>query len=415
MTGDRITHLLVTLSRLNWCVLAVVVAVKCIVRPDLHSDFPIYWDTGRDWWFPGKFQPFSPDWYVSFINRQMAPLLAESLAPFCIWPMWLGSLLWSLTGLGGMYWALTVGLRRLLPEWSVAERAAVTLMAPWCGLNSLYNGQLNVPIAACLLAGMAAIACRRWVWAGVLLALPVHTKTYPIAVGMVLAALFPRRLLPAFALALIGLGLLPFATHPADVVTARYQGWFQFLLRGENYAYHPEFGFDSQDVRLLISTWIRPIGVRAFLPVQVASGILVLGCALWRRRRTGDDVDTLVYAYILSSMWLVLFGPCTQTPTYLLAGPAASLLLIDAYRRRISTWAGIGLFVATTFAGPMQTSLFGMTLWRWVQNGRLGALGLMVLFLYQVVRCHPRREVAEAVLLPFPSFRQRRVAMRRAA
>lgn len=415
MTEDRLTRWLIGIARLGWTVLAIVVAVKCVVRPDLHSDFPIYWDTGRDWWFPGQIQPFSPQWYVTFINRQMAPFLAESLAPFCILPMTLGGVLWSLTGLAGLYWALTAGLRKLVPDWSPAERAAVLVMAPWCGLHSLYNGQLNVPIAAFLLAGTAAVACRRWAWAGLLLALPVHTKTYPIALGMVLSALYPRRLLPAFALAMFGLGLAPFATHPADVVIAKYQGWFQFLVNGENYSYHPEFGFDQQDVRLLVSTWIKPIGVRAFLPVQVATGALVLACALWRRRRTGDDADTLVYAYVLCSMWLVLFGPCTQTPTYLLAGPAVSLLLVDAYRRRVPTWMGIGLFAAATFAGPLQTSILGMTVWRWVQNGRLGALGLLVLFAYQAARCLTIRAAADAVVLPFPTIRQRRQPLRRAA
>lgn len=391
MSGDRAAKLLTWLCRFGWTVLAAVVAVKCVLRPDLHSDFPIYCDTARDWWFPGEFQPFTSHHYVTFINRQMAPFLAEVLGLFCVWPLWLGSVLWSLCGLAALYAALAIGLRRIVPDWSPWERTAVMLMAPWCGLHSLYNGQLNVPIAACLLAGTAAVAARRWLWAGLFLALPVHTKTYPIAFGMVLAALYPRRLLPAWGLALIVLGLVPFATHPAGVVIDRYHGWFEFLVHGENYSYHPEFGFDQQDVRLLASTWIAPIGVRAFLPVQMATGALVLCCVLWRRRRNGDDSDTLCYAYVLCSMWLVLFGPCTQTPTYLLAGPAVSLVLIDAARRRVSLPVTAGLWIAATFAGPLQTSILGMPIWRWVQNGRLGALGLLILFAYQIARCGARR------------------------
>lgn len=415
MSGDRAARLLVWLVRFGWTILAVVVAVKCILRPDLHSDFPIYWDTGRDWWIPGRSEPFSPQWYVTFINRQMAPFLAESLAPFCVLPLWLGSLLWSLSGLAGLYGAMSVGLRRLVPHWSPAERAAVMLLAPWCGLHSLYNGQLNVPIAASLLAGTAAVAARRWVWAGLLLAIPAHTKTYPIALGMVLAALYPRRMLPTLILGLIVLAIVPFATHPAGVVVDRYHGWIQFLVNGENYSYHPEFGFDQQDVRLLISTWIAPIGVRSFLPVQVATGALVLGCSWWRRRRTGDDGDALVYAYVLSSMWLVLFGPCTQTPTYLLAGPALSLVLVDAARRRVSAASAAGLWLAASFAGPLQTSILGISLWRWVQNGRLGALGLLVVFAYQIARCGGSRVESKVGILPFPIGSRRRQQLRRAA
>ena len=134
-----------------------------------------------------------------------------------------------------------------------------------------------------------------------------------------------------------------------------------------------------QDVRLLLCRWLAPVPARAFVPVQVATGGLVLACALVRRRRTGDDRDALTYAYGLTSMWLVLFGPCTQTATYLLAGPAVALLLVDAARRGVgpATWAVLG--PATVFAGPLQTTVLGHAPWHWGQDARVGVIGLCVL------------------------------------
>jgi hypothetical protein len=384
-------------ARVLWFVIAIVAAVKCILRPTLHSDFPIYWDTGRDWWTTGHV-PVTNPFYLNFINHQMAPFLAEALAPFCLLPIGVGGVLWSVCGIAGLYFALTTGLRRLAPEWSDGQRAAVLLVTPLFGLNSLYNGQLNVPITACLLAGTALVVQHRWWLAGLLLAVPVHTKTYPIALGLVLSAMYPRRLLPAFIAGWLALAALPFMTHPADQVVERYGNWLHFLTSGENYALHQPFGFDLQDVRLLVSRWVTPVMPRDFVPIQIAAGGLVLTCALLRRRRSTNEVENIRYAYCLASMWLVLFGPCTQTPTYLLAGPAVGLVLMNAWRRGVNRGTWTMLVIAAVFAGPLQTTVLGMTIWSWVQDGRLGALGLFVIFSYEVAGC--RRRMVASVALP---------------
>src|SRR2546430_11153838 len=123
----------------------------------------------------------------------------------------------------------------------------------------------------------------------------------------------------------------------------------QFLGGGENYPLHAGFGFDQQDVRMAVSRWVDPDPPRAFVPVQVATGGLVFACAWLRRRRIGDDRDAVAYAYVLTSMWLVLFGPCTQTPTYLLAGPAVALLVVDAWRRGVGRVGVVVLVTADRF------------------------------------------------------------------
>src|SRR5205085_9519498 len=96
-------------------------------------------------------------------------------------------------------------------------------------VHSLHNGQANVVMLGALLLGLAAASLDKWNQAAAWLALATLIKGYPLALALLLAALWPRRFLFRYAIALaLGL-LLPFATQRTDLVIAQYQSWLAHL------------------------------------------------------------------------------------------------------------------------------------------------------------------------------------------
>src|SRR5262249_4237528 len=147
-----------------------------------------------------------------------SPLFAVALTPVAALPDSLGSALWKALnlalyaeGLGG--WA---GGGR--PGLSARGRAwRFRLVIPG-RLAGMYNGQANLIMLGSVLLGLADAAGRRWNRAAGWIALATLIKGYPLALALLLSALYPRRFAPRFAAAL-SLGLmLPFAVQRPDYV-----------------------------------------------------------------------------------------------------------------------------------------------------------------------------------------------------
>ena len=109
---------------------------------------------------------------------------ADLLWHFINWAALLGSLFWSAHAAPGLADRDTIG--KLL-----------MLVLP-LAIGNLNNGQSNSLVLAVTVAGLAAVASERWNLAAVLIALACLFKVYPIAVGMLLAALYPRRFFPGW-------------------------------------------------------------------------------------------------------------------------------------------------------------------------------------------------------------------------
>src|SRR5207237_4342299 len=115
--------------------------------------------------------------------------------------------------------ALAWWLRAAAPRTLSAPGGAILflLILP-LSLGSLHNGQPNTLIIGLLLAALAGCAGERWNLAAACLALATALKIYPLALGLLLAVLYPRRLAPRLLLALVLAGLLPFLLQQPDYV-----------------------------------------------------------------------------------------------------------------------------------------------------------------------------------------------------
>src|SRR5207302_29864 len=80
-----------------------------------------------------------------------------------------------------------------------------------------------------LLAALAAVGSGRWNFAAAGLGLATFFKVYPLAVGLLLAAVYPRKFGVRLFLALAAGALLPFLLQRPGYVSGQYAAWWEVL------------------------------------------------------------------------------------------------------------------------------------------------------------------------------------------
>ena len=375
----------VLLSRIAigfWTLFIIIVVVKCIISPRAHSMYYFYANTGRIWWFGSTGLDPGIGLY--------GPFFAQLMGPFCALSDELGGALWYVFTFGFFLFGLYKFLNSVLPELNNKTRSVLFLLVPWCGIASFYNGQANIIIAGCLLWAVVAIRAKHWLLGGFALAASACIKVYPIVMAIVLIGLYPKKLLHKFLFATVILLCLPFVFHKPDFVLQQYADWVDLLTSDKRYTH---VGWKFVDFRMFLARCSIVISPQNYIPVQVITGLLIFVCMYIYRRAWDCGRRTLLFAYVLTSIWLVLFGPSTEEATFLLAGPAVSWLLVEAYRRK-KVAPIIYLTIAFLFVGPFQTSIFGEGFRKWVLAQKLAPLALMIFFVHQIVKTF-RRPVME--------------------
>jgi hypothetical protein len=232
--------------------------------------------------------------------------------------------------LGGLAWWLRSGLP-VTP--TARQQAAVFLLVVPLALSSLNNAQPNPLVTGLLLAAAAGAVTERWSAAALCAALATAVKVYPLAVGLLLAAVYPRRFLPRLVLALAVLAALPFLCQRFGYVAAQYAAWYERLREGDESRKYWPLHMAYRDLWLLFRLAHVPISSRGYVGVQLLSAG---GCALlclaarWR----GWPRRTLLLAVLtLGSCWMTLCGPATESCTYVLLAPTLAWGLVRAEPR----------------------------------------------------------------------------------
>jgi hypothetical protein len=311
---------------LVWAILIAIVCVRSFLRPDRASVYPIFAEAARSW-VRGE------DCYRTVLNDvyRYSPPATVLLVPFASLPDSVGGVLWRLVGvsafLAALLWWTRVVLTSSAAPWTAG--AVLWLVIPLT-LGNLNNGQSNVLILGALLTASAAVAGGRWNLAAGATTLACLFKGYPLAVPLLFAGLFPRQFAGRFVLALLVGAALPFLCQQPGYVVEQYEGWFDHLRQDDRQQAHLEATY--RDVRLLFRLAGAPLPGDVFRVLQVLSGAGVLAVGLlgrragWPRRRlAGTALD-------LGCCWMVLFGPATESNTYVLLAPALAWSLLETAR-----------------------------------------------------------------------------------
>jgi hypothetical protein len=391
---------------LVWVGLLIGVAIHGFFYPESHTVYNIYGPASRHWWAgEDLYAPVvkgwweAGNWVTTTDYYRYSPLFAVAVTPVAVLPDFLGNPLWKVLNAGVYALGLWCAARRLLPDASsrVPTAAFLLLVLP-VSVTSLYIGQANLFVVGATLLGLSAAADNRWSTAAGWLAAATLIKGYPLALALLLIALYPRRFTLRFVLALaVGL-LLPFLTQPLGTVLAQYTSWWSHLsdstvLMRER----------LRSVDQLFALCHVPLSPRLFSLLELAAGAAVLGLCALQSRRTGQIRERLTWMLLLYSAWVVLFGPATESCTYAVMGPALAWSLIDAFRRPAGWGVRILLIACLILMGPVVTDLFGSTVRLWAHRYGFQPIGGLLYLAYlltetaRLARQRPPSELAPAL------------------
>jgi hypothetical protein len=318
-----------------WLAVILAVCLRSGLRPRERTLYTTWSQAGRDW-MNGR-DLYRSYWEYHQDQFRYSPLVAVTLVPFGPLPEGLGGILWRLlnaaTLLGGLLWWMRAGLPR--PA-SAREQAAALLLILPLSLSSLNNAQPNPLLIGLLLMTATAAATGRWNLAAVCVVLATAWKVYPLAVGLLLAAAYPRRFAPRLLLALAAWLALPLVCQHWDYVTHQYALWWKKLGTDDRKGWPPHMAY--RDLWQLLRVWHVPLTPGGYLLIQAATAAgSALLCVAARLRGWGA-AQVAQAALALGCCWMTLLGPATEAATYVLIAPVLAWAALEAIQRPWQRW-----------------------------------------------------------------------------
>jgi hypothetical protein len=86
--------------------------------------------------------------------------------------------------------------------------------------------------------------------------------------------------------------------------------------------------------------------------------------------------------FFLFSVWAVLFGPATETCTYVVIAPTIAWMLLGAFARPGEWATRLAMSVSLLLMGPLPTDLFGSTVRNFANEHGSQPIGACILGIY---------------------------------
>ena len=294
-----------------WIVAMAVILVHVWLKPESNTLYKVFRNGGQRWLASENLYPDVDEYIYS-------PVAAAFFAPLTLLPDRVAGIVWRVLSLAAYAGAFAVWLRRM-PEISTDRAALAWILLLPLSVGDLFNGQAN-PLMIGLLM-LAVLECRRerWMVAALCAAVAAYFKVYPLAVGLLLGVLYPRKFPWRLGLAVVGVFGLSLILQRPGYVLEQYHNWIHALRqdprRTQNY-----FG-TYRDFWLMLRVLRVPISMQGWSVLQALSGA-ALAIYLWLAQRRGAKPDLLDFLLLtLGTCWMLLFGPATESSTYVLLAP----------------------------------------------------------------------------------------------
>jgi hypothetical protein len=324
--GRNWVRLAVTL----WVIVVTAVGVRSVLRPRDRTLFTTWARAGQDW--ENGVDLYRNTWEQHQDQFRYSPFVAVSLVPFGHVPEGTGGALWRLLNaavlLGGFAWWLrTTQVRPFRP----GELAIAFLLLLPLSIGSLNNGQPNPLLIGLLLIAAAAANSDRWWLAAFCVMGATAWKVYPLSIGLLLAAAYPRRFGPRLAVSLAVWLLLPFLFQRWDYVLRQYQLWFTRLGGDDRKTWPPHMAY--RDLWLLLQVFHIHIGATLYTLVQGATAAGAAWASVLARHRGWERREVLLAVVVLGCCWMTLLGPATESATYVVLAPVLAWAVLESARQ----------------------------------------------------------------------------------
>jgi len=311
-----------------WFLSVAIVCFRIYTHPGWHSVFPTYRDAGAAWIHQGQIYA-APGIFL------YSPLVGAFFSPFALISQNVAEVLWRLL----LGFALPLALwfnARTLFDFSKKEFAWLFLLIVPLTLSSLNNGQANIIIIVLFLAAAAAASQSRWFMCAFCAAFAVYWKIYPIAFALLLAVVFPKKLIFRILLVLIGLFVVSLFLQRPSYTLQQYSDWLVNLASDRRRA-HEYYG-RWRDFYLLLRLLGIPISTMWWTIAEVTAGSVAAAICFLGTIRHWPRATLLLGAMSLAIVWMLLFGPATEAATYVLIAVPSAYLLIAGWSD-VSQWA----------------------------------------------------------------------------
>ena len=318
-------------ARIFWAVALFVLIVRFCAGFHRAYAFNDYMLAGFHW-IHGEYL------YANWRGFIYSPPTAVFFASFACLPPGVAYTLWLLLSVAALLGGLAALLKAILfPVISGTYSGIIYLLLLPFTLGNLDVGQANALVVGLLMFAVAAVRFECWNTAALCVVIPTFFKIYPLAVGMLICTIAPRRFAWRLLIALVLLGVAPFLFQHWAYVSDQYHAWFTTRTSDDRLNY--PINYVPLDLWYLLH-WIGhlPISPRLYTFFQLGTGAgLALFC-LWGRWRHWRTERVLTALFFLASVWMVLCGPATESLTYLLLAPALVLGLVQSFNRRHPAW-----------------------------------------------------------------------------
>jgi hypothetical protein len=263
-----------------------------------------------------------------------SPVTASFFVPFSCLPRTLSYSLWLMVNAGALLGGLAALFKtNLLPGFNQKCVGITYLLLLPLALGNLDVGQANPLVVGLLMFAVAAVRVERWNLAALCVALPTFIKIYPLAVGMLICVLAPRRFVWRLLLALLLLAVVPFCFQHWSYVSAQYHAWIETRI-ADNRIHYPE-KYVPIDLWFLLHWVCRlPLQPWSYTVIQAGTGSAMALLGVWGRWKNWNIERLLIGLFFLGSIWMPLCGPATESHTYLLMVPALILAVVRSYHER---------------------------------------------------------------------------------
>src|SRR5205807_1777725 len=92
------------------------------------------------------------------------------------------------------------------------------------------------------------------------------------------------------------------------------------------------------DLRLLLRVWVAQLPHGVYPLIEVATGAAVAGLCLAARLRAWPRAELLTLLTGLGCCWMTVFGPATESCTYVLIAPTLAAALLLSWKGAQPRW-----------------------------------------------------------------------------
>ncbi len=319
-----------------WSIALIVILIRVAILPvGARSLFGVYRIAGANWIEGADLYPQQPQ-NAGYPLYRYSPIAAAFFSPFCILGPKTGDIVWRLILDGVLLAALVQMARCLAPQrLNGSQLGAFFLLMFPLTLGVLSNGQCSVLVIALILLGFSAVVQRRWNVSAGCLSFACMLKIYPISSALLLVLIHPRKLGPRFMVALAIALCAPFLFQDFDYVWRQYRLWFNYMAIEDRSSWNVTD--TNLDFQLLCRIWWRQISLETYRIMEVGAAAF-FGCIILLMNWAGrSEVRLLTMSLALSCVWMTVFGPATESPTYVLLAPCITWSILNSQRQNVGT------------------------------------------------------------------------------